>query len=233
MGVDERALSVKLGHDMGGLQIVWGEENVPENALSRKCLDPSRRASVDFYTEKNIALTPEGGGKRTIRGGVQNPLFGRGVIREVFHHLLLFPPPPWRPLIKHPTNDPRCPLDVGLSRGHALSMRCRETKLHWGTSKQHMNYKQPRNYDFLVHLLSSVGMRSYKTKNANLLTTQRWAKNNTQPLSARGAQEIREKFGEGLHSHARSMVRHVLLLICMHSTIAHAIISRSRDLGRG
>ena len=78
--------------------MIWGgakrmEENVPENALSRKFLDPSKRASGllcrGFLYRKNRALTPERGGKRTIRGGGdQKPLSGRGVIREVFH-----PPP--------------------------------------------------------------------------------------------------------------------------------------------
>ena len=57
-----------------------GGENVPENALSRKFLDPSKRASGllcrGFLHRKNRALTPEGGGKRTVRGGVQNPFLG-------------------------------------------------------------------------------------------------------------------------------------------------------------
>ena len=65
---------------MDGSSQAWGEENVPENALSRKFLDPSKRASV---YRKNRALTPEGGS-----------LFGRGVIREVFHPPL-FSTPPW------------------------------------------------------------------------------------------------------------------------------------------
>ena len=59
-----------LGRDMGGVQNVWGEENVPENALSRKFLDPSKRASGllcrGFLYRKNRALTPEGGGNRTV-----------------------------------------------------------------------------------------------------------------------------------------------------------------------
>ena len=66
---------------MGGVQNVWGEEeNVPENALSRKFLDPSKEASGllgrGFLYRKSRALTPEGGGKRTVRGGVQNPFLG-------------------------------------------------------------------------------------------------------------------------------------------------------------
>ena len=84
------------------MQNIWdgGEENVPENSLSRKCLDPSKRASGllcrGFLYRKNRALTPERGGKRTVRGGGPKPLFGRGVIREVFHPAL-FSTRPWRP----------------------------------------------------------------------------------------------------------------------------------------
>ena len=68
-----------------------GEENVPNNAPSRKFLGPSKYASglvrlLLFYKEKRAA-TPEGGGKRTERWG-SKPTFGRGVIREVF-----LPPP--------------------------------------------------------------------------------------------------------------------------------------------
>ena len=65
-----------------------GGGNVPENALSRICLDPSKRASAllcrGLLYRKNRALTLEGGGKRTIRGRVQNR-FWEGIIREVFH----------------------------------------------------------------------------------------------------------------------------------------------------
>ena len=86
----------RLGRDMGGVQNVWGEENVPENALSRKFLDPSKRAFGllfrGFLYRKNRALTPEGGGKRTVRGGVQNPFLG-GVPFVRFSTPLLFPPP--------------------------------------------------------------------------------------------------------------------------------------------
>ena len=95
--------SKKMGREIWRVQNVnvWGEENVPENALSRKFLDPSKRASGllcrEFLYRKNRALTPEGGGKRTVRGGGPKPLFGRGVIREVFHPPL-FSTPPWRPL---------------------------------------------------------------------------------------------------------------------------------------
>ena len=93
-----------LGGDMGGVQNVWGGGgNVPENALSRKFLDPSKRASGllcrGFLYRKNRALTPEGGGKRTVGGGVQNPFLG-GVSFVRFSNPPPFstPPPPWRPL---------------------------------------------------------------------------------------------------------------------------------------
>ena len=69
-----------LGHDMGGVQNVWGEENVPENAPSRKILDPSKRASGLLSRGclgKNRATTPEGGGKGTVRGGSKT-LFWEG-----------------------------------------------------------------------------------------------------------------------------------------------------------
>ena len=56
-----------------------------------------------FLYRKNRALTLEGGGKRTIRGAVQNPFLGGdpGVIREVFLPPL-FCTPPWRPLTDVP-----------------------------------------------------------------------------------------------------------------------------------
>ena len=96
VGVGGQNLTLKSGPWYGGVQNVWGEENVPENALSRKFLDPSKRASGllcrGFLFRKNRALTPEGGGKRTVQGGSKT-LFGRGVIREVFHPPLFFHPP--------------------------------------------------------------------------------------------------------------------------------------------
>ena len=66
---DQTLKKIRLGHDMG-VQNVWGEENVPENAPSRKILDPSKRASGllsrGFLYRKNRATTPEEGGKRTV-----------------------------------------------------------------------------------------------------------------------------------------------------------------------
>ena len=45
-----------------------------------------------IFVQENRALTPEGGGKRTVRGGVQNPFLG-GVSFVRFSTPLLFPPP--------------------------------------------------------------------------------------------------------------------------------------------
>ena len=72
---------IMFGPWYGGVQNVWVEENVLENVLSPKFLDPSKlRASGllcrGFLYRQNRALTPERGGKRTARGGVQNPFLG-------------------------------------------------------------------------------------------------------------------------------------------------------------
>ena len=71
-----------------------GGKFVPENALSRKFLDPSKRASGllcrEFLYRKNRALTPEGGGKRTYEGGSKTP-FWEGC------HSWGFPPPSFVP----------------------------------------------------------------------------------------------------------------------------------------
>ena len=90
------------GRDMGGGgQNVWGEENVPENALSRKFLDPSKRASGllcrKFLYRKNRALTPEGWNTYRTRGGSKTPFLG-GVSFLRFSTPLFLPPPLWRPL---------------------------------------------------------------------------------------------------------------------------------------
>ena len=56
-------------------------------ALSQKLLDPSKRAfgllCRGFLYRNNRALTPEGWKTYHTRGGPK-PLYGRGVIREVF-----------------------------------------------------------------------------------------------------------------------------------------------------
>ena len=116
------------------MQNVWGEESVPENALSRKFLDPAKGASGllcrGILYRRNRALTPEGGGKRTVRGGGPKPLFGRGVIREVFHPPL-FSTPPWRPLnfipqppiaslVAQARLDLTCEIGVALPLSHSV-----------------------------------------------------------------------------------------------------------------
>ena len=77
------------------LRNVWGEEIVPENAPSKKILQPSTRASGllsrRFLYRRNRATSPEGDGKRTVRG-VRNPFFG-GVSFVRFSSPLFFPPP--------------------------------------------------------------------------------------------------------------------------------------------
>ena len=78
----------ELGHDLGGVQNVWGEENIAENAPSRKILDPPKELLVCSVVDLGIGKTqqrhPRGGWKTYQTRGVQNPLFGRGVIREAF-----------------------------------------------------------------------------------------------------------------------------------------------------
>ena len=79
----------------GGAKRMGGGKRTRQSALP-KIFGPLPkellvRSVVDFCTGKNRALTPEEGGKRTVRGGPK-PLFGRGVIREVFHPPLFSTP---------------------------------------------------------------------------------------------------------------------------------------------
>ena len=95
-----RGISMPRGRTFGpwygGVQNVWGEENIPENALSRKFLDPPKRASGllcrGFLYKKNRALTPGGGWKMYCTRGVRNPFLG-GVSFVRFSTPLFFPPP--------------------------------------------------------------------------------------------------------------------------------------------
>ena len=68
---------IPLGRDMGGCKTYGGEENVPENAPSRKFLDPSKRVSAllcrGFLYRKNRALTPEGVENVPYEGGSKTP----------------------------------------------------------------------------------------------------------------------------------------------------------------
>ena len=84
----------------GGAKRMGGGKRTRERAL-QKFLDPSKRASGllcrGFLYRKNRAVTPEGSGKRTVRGGVQNPFLG-GVSFVRFSTPLFFSTPPWRPL---------------------------------------------------------------------------------------------------------------------------------------
>ena len=55
-----------------------GEETYQRTRSPENCWTPSKRASGllcrRFWTRKNRALTPEAGGKRTVRGGVHPPM---------------------------------------------------------------------------------------------------------------------------------------------------------------
>ena len=69
-----------IGPSYGGVQDVWGEENVPENAPSRKILDPSKRASVvcsvvDFCTGKTEQRHPRGVENVPYEGGSKTPFW--------------------------------------------------------------------------------------------------------------------------------------------------------------
>ena len=74
---------------MGGAKRMGGGKRTRERALP-KIFGPLQKSfwsdlSWIFCTGKNRALTPEGGWKTYRTRGGPKPLFGRGVIREVFH----------------------------------------------------------------------------------------------------------------------------------------------------
>ena len=79
----------------GGAKRMGGGKRTRERALPKN-LDPSKSAfgllCRGFLYRENRALTPEGGGKRTVRGGVQNSCLG-GVSFARFSTPLLFPTP--------------------------------------------------------------------------------------------------------------------------------------------
>ena len=70
-----------LGRDMGGCKTHGGRKMYQRRRSPEKFWTPSKRASGLLCRgcsyRKNRALTPEGGGERTVRGGwVQNPFLG-------------------------------------------------------------------------------------------------------------------------------------------------------------
>ena len=79
----------------GGAKRMGGGKRTRERALL-KIFDPCKRdsglLSRGFLYRQNRALTREGGEKRTVRGGVQNPFLG-GVSFVRFSTPLFFPPP--------------------------------------------------------------------------------------------------------------------------------------------
>ena len=151
------------------MQNVWGEENVPENALSRKFLDPSKRASGllcrGFLYRKSRALTPEGGGKRTVRGGVQNPFLG-GVSFVRFSTPLFFPPPPWRPLTKCFTSQIAFESLAICDSRFELQIAMAETMFHhaiWSTKVEPSNqHEEVRLRELLSACEAKQGDQNYK-----------------------------------------------------------------------
>ena len=79
------------------LKNVWGEENVPENALSRKSLEPSKRASVllcgGFLYRKTEPGHLRGVENVPYDGGSKTP-FGEGCHSWGFPSPLFSTPPP-------------------------------------------------------------------------------------------------------------------------------------------
>ena len=114
----------------GGVQNVWGEENVPETAPSRKILDPSKRASglLIFVQEKQSNDT-RGGWKTYRTRWVQNPFLGHswGFPPPSFFH-----PPPWRLLIwigvvparKNNCNECQVSLEIPWTRLSGFILSC-------------------------------------------------------------------------------------------------------------
>ena len=86
----------------GGAKRMGGGKRTIERALP-KIFGPLQKASGllcrGFLHRKTIALTLEGGGKRTVRGRVRNPFLG-GVSFVRFSSPLFFHPP-WRPRRTH------------------------------------------------------------------------------------------------------------------------------------
>ena len=67
-----------------------GGKRTRERALP-KMLGPLQKSFCSALFRGFLYM--RGGGKRTVRGGGPKPLFGRGVIHEVFHPTSFFHPP--------------------------------------------------------------------------------------------------------------------------------------------
>ena len=86
----------------GGAKRIGGGKRTRECALPKifGALQKSFWSALSWISvQENRALTREGGWKTYRTRGGPKPLFGWGVIREVFHPPL-FSTPPWRPLKK-------------------------------------------------------------------------------------------------------------------------------------
>ena len=102
---------------MGGCKTYGGRKTYQRTRSPESSWSPPKRAfgllCRGFLYRKNRALTPEGGGKRTVRGGVQNPFLG-GVSFVRFSTPLFFSTPPWRPLKNG--NSKTLPVSVAQSQ---------------------------------------------------------------------------------------------------------------------
>ena len=97
-----RIAEIALASDSAIAIARFRPSKVPENALSREFLDPSKRASRllcrGFLYRKNRALTLRGVENVPYEGGSKTRFSGRGVSFVRFSTPLLFGTPPWRPL---------------------------------------------------------------------------------------------------------------------------------------
>ena len=89
-----------LGRDMGGCKTYGGGKRTGERALP-KIFGPLQKsfwsALLWIFVQEKQSTDTWGGWKTYRTRGGPKPLFGTGVIREVFHPPL-FSTPPWRPL---------------------------------------------------------------------------------------------------------------------------------------
>ena len=119
-----------LGRDMGGCKTYGGWKTYQRTRSPENFWTPPKEllvcCVVDFCRRKTEHWHVRGVENVPYEGGPK-PLFGRGVIREVFHPPL-FSTPPWRPLenIRHSRNASKLrflgktPLKVGFTWGQKL-----------------------------------------------------------------------------------------------------------------
>ena len=86
-----------LGRDMGGWQNVWGGGKRTRERALPKIVGPLQKSFWSegcrgFLYRKKQSTDTRGGWKTCRTRGGPNPVFGKGVIREVFHPPLFFHP---------------------------------------------------------------------------------------------------------------------------------------------